>query len=53
VYASTNKLGDLDLQSAGSVYKVMSKFKEVAEKTRGIKIVEKGKGAAAEFLKKK
>jgi hypothetical protein len=53
VYASTNRLGDLDLQSAGSVYKVMSKFKEVAEKTRGIKIVEKGNGAAAEFFEEK
>jgi len=53
VYASTNKLGDLDLQSVGSVYKVMSKFKEVAEKTRGIKIVEKGKVAASEFFEEK
>ncbi len=53
VYASTNKLGDLDVETAGGVYKIMSKFKEVAEKTRGIKIVEKNSGSASEFFESK
>jgi hypothetical protein len=42
VYASTGELGSLELEQAGGVYKVRTNLDDAGEKTRGIKIVEKG-----------
>lgn len=51
VYASTAKLGNINLQATGGVYKVKSKADDVGDKTRGIKIQKKSDGTTtpAEF----
>jgi len=50
VYASTGELGALELDEIGTVYKVNTNTREVGEKTRGIKVLEKGKAKGAEFV---
>jgi len=42
LYASSSPLGDISLQSQGSLFRVMTDVKTAAEKTRGITIKEKG-----------
>ena len=52
VYASSSPLGDLILRAAGGVYQVKTEAKDVGEKTRGVKIWEKGnrkESGASEF----
>ena len=51
VYASTAQLGDVKLEAAGGVYTVKTKSADVGNKSRGIRIQEKGSGkpAPAEF----
>lgn len=41
VYASSTELGKINLQSAGSVYEVKTKAKDVGMQTRGIQLKEK------------
>jgi hypothetical protein len=53
VYASTGELGSLELEQAGGVYKVRTNLDDAGEKTRGIKIVEKGSKKGAEFAEEK
>jgi hypothetical protein len=53
VYASTGELGSLELEQAGGVYKVRTNLDDAGEKTRGIKIVEKGSKKDAEFAEEK
>ena len=50
VYGSTAPLGEIDIQIRGGVYQVTSKAKDVAARTRGIKLVESdGKPRPSEF----
>jgi len=53
VYASTGELGSLELEQAGGVYKVRTTLDDAGEKTRGIRIVEKGSTKDAEFAEEK
>jgi len=53
IYAGTGELGSLELEEVGSVYKVKTSLDSVGEKTRGIKIVEKGKKNGVEFVEEK
>lgn len=53
VYASTEKLGDINLEEVGGVYFVKSSTKEIGEKTRGIKIISKKNTKAGEFVEEK
>lgn len=53
IYAGTGELGSLELEEVGSVYKVKTSPDSVGEKTRGIKIVEKGKKNGVEFVEEK
>jgi hypothetical protein len=46
VYAGSSPLGEIGLQDTGAVYEVTTKAKDVGQRTRGIKVVQKG--AAAE-----
>ncbi|WP_353683662.1 DUF4384 domain-containing protein [Thermodesulfovibrio sp. 3907-1M] len=50
VYASTGELGTVDLEPAGGVYKIRTKLDEIADKTRGVQIIEKGQSKATEFF---
>jgi len=50
LYASTNELGEIDLEQAGGVYIVKTLSKDIGEKTRGIKIVGKADKTAGEFV---
>jgi len=50
VYGSTAPLGEIEVQTRGGVYQVTSKAKDVAVRTRGIKLVEAdGKQKPSEF----
>ncbi len=52
VYASTSPLGSIELDANDSVYQVVTKPKDVGEKTRGVKLTEKKSDegtAASEF----
>lgn len=51
IFASTSQLGNIELEKAESVYLVKSR--DIEEKTRGIKITEKGKERAGEFFEGK
>ncbi|MCX7990576.1 MAG: DUF4384 domain-containing protein, partial [Proteobacteria bacterium] len=51
IYASTSQLGGIELERAESVYLVKSK--DIGEKTRGIKIVGKGKDLLKDFFEEK
>jgi len=53
VYASTEELGSIDLEQIGGVYKVRTTLNNAGEKTRGIKITEKGKTKGAEFVEER
>lgn len=50
LYASTEELGEIELEEAGAVYAIKTVLKDIGEKTRGIKIVSKGKPSAGEFV---
>ncbi|MEW6686863.1 MAG: DUF4384 domain-containing protein, partial [Candidatus Edwardsbacteria bacterium] len=48
VYASTSQLGDIDLEAQGGVYQVKTRHADIGDRTRGVKIIEKGsKGSSA------
>lgn len=53
VYASTVALGDIELEETGAVYKIKTGFKDIGDKTRGIKVVTKEKTRAQEFIEEK
>ncbi len=42
VYAGSSPLGEIGLQDTGAVYEVTTKAKDVGQRTRGIKVVQKG-----------
>lgn len=50
LYASTEELGEIELEESGGVYTVKTVSRAIGEKTRGIKIVGKGKSIAGEFV---
>jgi hypothetical protein len=41
VYASTSPLGNIEIESLGGVYQVKTRTKDIGDKTRGVKIMEK------------
>jgi len=56
VYASISQLGDINLRSEGSVYQVKTRAKDIGDRTRGVKIIDKAgsKGhSASEFFEEK
>lgn len=53
VYASTGKLGEVEVEPLAGVYKINTKLEDVGHKTRGVKIVQKGQGKASEFYETK
>ncbi|MCX7965896.1 MAG: DUF4384 domain-containing protein [Syntrophorhabdaceae bacterium] len=53
VYASTSELGAVEVEPAGGVYLIKTKSEDIADKTRGVKITEKGKSKASEFYETK
>ncbi len=60
VYASTSPLGGIELESLGGVYQVKTDIKDMGDKTRGVKIMEKMGGkaganevSASEFFEEK
>jgi hypothetical protein len=57
VYASTSPLGNIELESLGGVYQVKTMAKDIGDKTRGVKIIEKVGSAkeisASEFFEEK
>ncbi|MDA3834581.1 MAG: DUF4384 domain-containing protein, partial [Spirochaetales bacterium] len=56
VYASTSRLGEIDLHSQGGVYFVKTKAKDIGAKTRGITLTGKSTGKtgyASEFYENK
>lgn len=55
LYGSTAELGQIDLETAGAMYKVKTEFGDIGNKTRGliIKKEEKNREGAAEFSESK
>jgi hypothetical protein len=55
VYSSLSPLGDISLEDAGGVYQIKTQARDIAVKTRGIKLKEKtGKdGSSSEFFEGK
>lgn len=53
VYASTGELGQVDVEPAGGVYKIKTRLEDVGDKTRGVKVIEKGQSKAKEFYEAK
>lgn len=56
VYSSLSPLGDINLEDAGGVYQIKTQAKDIAVRTRGIKLKEKtgGKdGSSSEFFEGK
>lgn len=53
VYASTAELGSVELEPAGGVYRIKTGVEEIENRTRGIKLIEKGKQGAGEFFEEK
>lgn len=49
LYASTGKLGDIEHEPAGGVYKINTGINTLSDKTRGVKITQKGQMNVSEF----
>ncbi|MFB3925228.1 MAG: DUF4384 domain-containing protein [Syntrophales bacterium] len=49
VFSSTSQLGEINLQPAGGVYKINTQSKDIAVKTRGVKIQQKMSGREKEI----
>jgi hypothetical protein len=50
LYSSTEELGEIDFIESDAVYAVKAVSRDIGERTRGIKIVGKGKSKAGDFV---